>query len=217
MTTQAQPQYLYPSRSAAGAVLARRLYRRSSPPVIVLGIVSTGVEIAANAAQALSCPFDVIAAAHIRVAGVGVVGAIAEDADAVTDSRFEPKFGALDELEEAMDRARRAIKTERLLFRGQRAIRSLEGAQVVIVDGQLVSPWKALAAAHAAERLRAAKVFIAAAVATEAVQEHVRAHGFELVCPSIILDPDGHPAPFGDLQDPSAERLRSIVLARHAA
>jgi len=185
--------------------------------MILLGITPTGVEIAAHAAQALGCPFDVIVGAHIRVEGIGEVGAIAEDADAVTDPDFEPTFDTLDRLEEAMDRARRAIKSERLLFRGQRPIRSLEEANVAIVEGQLVSPWKVLAAARAAHGLGARKVSIAAAVATQAAQERIRARRFELICPSIILDPNGHPKPFGDLQDAGAERLRSIVVARQAA
>ncbi|GBD32775.1 hypothetical protein HRbin33_01749 [bacterium HR33] len=217
MTAQGATGPLYPSRAAAGTMLGRQLYQRCSPPLVLLGITPTGVEIAANAAQALNCPFDVIVGAHIRVEGLGAVGAIAEDADAVTDPDFQPGFDVLGALEEAMDRARRAIKTERLLFRGQRPIRSLEETNVAVVDGQLVSPWKALAAAHAAERLGAQKVFIAAAAATQPVQERIRARRFELICPSIILDPNGHPRPFGDSQDPSAERLRSIVVARQAA
>ncbi len=217
MTAPGPTQPLYPSRAAAGTMLGRLLYQRCAPPVVLLGITPTGVELAASAARALSCPFDVIVGAHIRVPGVGAVGAIAEDADAVTDPEFEPKFAALDQLEEAMDRARRAIKTERLLFRGQRPIRSLEEANVVIVEGQLVSPWKAIAAAQAAERLGARKAYIAAAVATQAVQERIRARRFDFICPSIILDPNGHPLPFGYPQDPSAERLRSIVVARQAA
>jgi hypothetical protein len=49
------------------------------------------------------------------------------------------------------------------------------------------------------------------------VQERIRARKYDLVCPSILLDPGGHPRPFGDPQDPSAERLRSIVVARQAA
>lgn len=198
-------------------MLGRQLYQRCQPPLVLLGITPTGVEIAASAARALSCPFDVIVGAHIRLEGLGEIGAIAEDAEAVTDPEFEPKFETLEQLEEAVDRARRAIKTERLLFRGQRPLRSLEESNVVVVDGQLVSPWKALAAAHAAQGLGAQKVIIAAAVATRAVQERIRARRFEFVCPSIILEPGGHPRPFGDVRDAAAERLRSIVVARQAA
>ena len=211
------PEALYPSRAAAGAMLGRLLYQRTEPPVVLLGVTPTGVEIAANAAQALSCPFDVIVGAHVRVEGLGLVGAIAEDSDAVTDPEFSPTFEMLDHLNEAMDRARRAVKTERLLFRGQRPLRSLEGVDAVIVEGQLTSPWKVLAAARAVQQSGAERVLVAAAVVTNQVKERIRAHRFDLVCPTVLLDAAGHARPFGDPQDPSAERLRSIVVARQAA
>jgi predicted phosphoribosyltransferase len=217
MTGTPPAEALYPSRAAAGALLGRQLYQRCQPPVVLLGITPTGVEVAAHAARAMGCPFDVIVGAHVRVEGVGMVGAIAEDADAVTDPDFNPGFQMLETLAAAVEHARRAIKTERLLFRGQRPLRPLEEMNVVVIDGQLVSPWKALASAAAAERAGARKVWIAAAVCTQAVQERIRARKYELVCPSVLLDPAGHPRPFGDPQDPSAERLRSIVLARQAA
>lgn len=217
MTATAPAEALYPSRAAAGAFLGRQLYQRCPPPVILLGITPTGVEIAANAAQAMSCAFDVIVGAHVRIEGKGMIGAIAEDADAVTDPDFNPSFGLMEQLNAAMDSARRAVKTERLLFRGQRPLRTLEETNVVVVDGHLTSPWKALAAAAASERLGALKVWIAAAACTQIVQERIRARKYDLVCPSIVLDPAGHPRPFGDPQDPSAERLRSIVVARQAA
>ena len=217
MSAPGPAEALYPSRAAAGALLGRQLYQRCPSPVTLLGITPTGVEIAANAAQAMSCGFDVIVGAHVRLEGKGMVGAIAEDADAVTDPDFNPGFGLMEQLNAALDSARRAVKTERLLFRGQRPLRTLEGINAVVVDGQLTSPWKALAAAAAAETMGAQKVWIAAAACTQAVQERIRARKYDLVCPSILLDPGGHPRPFGDPQDPSAERLRSIVVARQAA
>ncbi|HXV85363.1 MAG TPA: hypothetical protein VD793_01635 [Gemmatimonadales bacterium] len=208
---------LYPSRAAAGAMLGRLLYQRVTPPAVLLGVTPTGVEVAASAAKALSCPFDVIVGAHVRLEGQGLVGAIAEDSDAVTDPGFNPSFDVLDHLNEAMDRARRAVKTERLLFRGQRPLRSVDGASAVVVEGQLTSPWKVLAAARALEQAGAQHVLVAAAVATKEAKERIRAYRFDLVCPTVLLDAAGHARPFGDPQDPSAERLRSIVVARQAA
>jgi len=217
MTAPGATEALYPSRAAAGVMLGRLLYQRLQPPIVLLGITPTGVEIAAHAAKAISCAFDVIVGAHVRVEGKGMIGAIAEDSDAVTDPDFNPGFDLMDQLNAAMDGARRAVKTERLLFRGQRPLRSLEEANVAVVEGQLTSPWKALAAAGAAEQLGALKVWVAAAVCTQAVQERIRARKYVLVCPSVVLEAAGHPRPFGDPQDPSAERLRSIVVARQAA
>ncbi|NIM51211.1 MAG: hypothetical protein GTN62_14825 [Gemmatimonadales bacterium] len=216
MTTGTQ-EALYPSRSGAGAMLGRQVYRRVAAPALVLGVTPTGVEVAAHASKAMGCSFDVIVAAHVRVDGLGIVGAVAEDADAVLDTEYQPRFGVMDVLSAAIDKARRAVKTERLLFRGPRPLRPVEGFNVVVVDGHLVSPWKVLAATQAVQQLHPARVVVAAPISTKPVQDRLRARRLEFVCPSIIMDPAGHPRPFGDPQDPSAERLRSIVVAREAA
>jgi predicted phosphoribosyltransferase len=202
---------------AAGTTLGRQLYQRVRPPAILLGVTPTGVEIAAAAAEAMSCQFDVIVGAHVRLEGTGIIGAVAEDGDAVIDRQFEPQFTMLDALNEAIDKARRAVKTERLLFRGQRQIRTLAEHTVVIIDGHVITPWKLLAAASTVRALGAGQVMVAAAVATQGVKEQISAQRVDFVCPSIVLDPGGHRRPFGDPQDPSAERLRSIVVARQAA
>lgn len=217
MTSSSNVSALYPSRSGAGAELGGLLTRRVPPPVHILGVTPSGVEVAANAAKAIGASFDVIVAAHVRFEGAGVVGAVAEDCDVVLDADFQPRFGMMDALNEAIDKARRAIKTERLLFRGQRPLRSVEGLNVVVVDGNVTSPWKVLAAAEAVRQLSPNRFLVGAAVATRATQNRIRARRIEFVCPNVVDDPGGHPRPFGDPADPSAERLRSIVVAREAA
>lgn len=217
MVSDSKVEALYPSRSGAGAQLGGQLNRHTSPPTAVLGVTPSGVEVAANAAKAMGCRFDVIVAAHIRMEGLGIIGAVAEDGDAVLDSDFQPRFGVMDALNEAIDKARRAIKTERLLFRGQRPLTDLEGMNVIIVDGHVTSPWKVLAAAEAIGGLSPGSIMVGTPVGTQAVQNRVRARRLEFICPSVVVDPNGHPRPFGDPQDPSAERLRSIVIAREAA
>jgi predicted phosphoribosyltransferase len=184
---------------------------------MLLGVTPTGVEIAASAAQGTTSGFDVVVGAHVRLDPHGVIGAVAEDSDAVIDHYFEPRFDMLDPLHEAIDRARRAVKSERLLFRGQRHIRDLRDQSVAVVDGHVTAPWKLLAAARSAVELGARHVVVAAAVATQAVKERVATYKYDFICPSVVMDPAGHPHPFGDPEDPSAERLRSIVVARQAA
>ncbi len=198
-------------------MLGGRLAHRIRPPIVLWGVTPTGVEIAASAAKAMECLFDVVVGAHIRLEGLGIIGAMAEDSEAVLDPGFTPRFGVMEALDEAIDRARRAIKTERLLFRGQRPIRDVAGSTLVVVDGHVTSSWKLLAAAHAAQSMQPARVVLAAAVSTQAVREHVAARRLEFACPIVLEDPNGHPQQFGDPQDPSAERLRSIVVARQAA
>lgn len=211
------PTPLYPSRSAAGALLARRVYRRVRPPMVVIGIAPEGVEVAASAATAMQCRFDVMVAAHIRLEGLGIIGALAEDGNAVLDSAFQPRFGLVETLDDAIEKARRVVKTERLLFRGQRPLRSVDGLSVVVVDGHMTSPWKALAAVEVLAAAEPEAILVAAPVGTQSVQEHFLARRVEFVCPTVLLDPAGHRRPFGDPRDPSAERLRSIVIARDAA
>jgi predicted phosphoribosyltransferase len=217
MTTPAGQNALYPSRSGAGSTLGRQLYQRVRTPVVVWAVTPSGVEMAATAAEAMKCQFDVVVGAHVRLEDSQIVGAMAEDAEAVLDPKFAPKFSSLEMLEQSIDRARRAIKQERLLFRGQRNLRAVASHSVVIIDGHVTNPWKLLAAAKCAETMGPAGVVIAAAVSTQPVQELIRARRLEFVCPSVVMDPKGHPMPFGDPQDPSAERLRSIVVARQAA
>jgi predicted phosphoribosyltransferase len=165
----------------------------------------------------MNCAFDVILGSHVRVEGTRIVGAVAEDGDAVLDPEYSPRFDEIEALNEALEKSRRAIKTERVLFRGSRPLRSLEGAHVIIIDGQITSPWKVLAAAEAVLQLGAPQVAIAAPVSTQQAQERVRGRRFDFISPSVLLDPDGHKRPYGDPVDASAERLRSIVLARQAA
>jgi predicted phosphoribosyltransferase len=217
VTTTSEAPPVYPSRAAAGSVLGRLLCQRCEPPLLLLGVTPTGVEIAASAAKGTSSAFDVIVGAHVRLDGHGIVGAIAEDAEAVIDRMFNPSFDMLDALHEAIDRARRAVKSERLLFRGQRQLRALDGYNVAVIDGHAVTPWKLLAAAHGARFLGADRIFVAAAVTTQAVKEKVFAYKYDFICPTVVFDAAGHPRPFGDDQDAGAERLRSIVVARQAA
>ncbi len=208
---------LYRSRSGAGAELGRQAYKRLRPPIVVVGVTPTGVEIAASAAKALDVPFDVVVTAHVRMEGLGILGAVAEDANAVLDSAFQPRFGVMQALDEAIERARRVVKTDRVLFRGQRPLRSVTGMDVAVVDGHLTVPWKVLAAAAAILEAHPRHVVVAAPVSTQSVQERLRARRLEFVCPTVLADPEGHPRPFGDPDDPSAERLRSIIIAREAA
>jgi len=55
---------------------------------------------------------------------------------------------------------------------------------VVIVEGQIVYPWKVLAAAKAAEGLGAREVVIAAPVAAQAAADRIRARLYPWCVPA---------------------------------
>jgi putative phosphoribosyl transferase len=219
--TQAAPprrESLYPTRSSAGALLGQQLATRGYTSSILLGITPEGVEIAANAAKAMAVQFDVLVAAFIRLgSNLAPIGAIAESAPSEMDPDFQPGGGLLGKLEAAIDESRARVSQDLVLYRTQRPVKSLKGRVAVIVEGQVIWPWKVLAAVKAAEELGASKTLIATPVATQAAVERIYARRVELVCPSVVLDPAGHPSPFGDMAGDTPERLRSIMIAHQAA
>ncbi|HYT04729.1 MAG TPA: hypothetical protein VEM13_07590 [Gemmatimonadales bacterium] len=209
---------LYPTRVAAGAQLGQQLAARGYIGCVLLGITPEGVEIAAHAAKAMGAPFDVLVAAFIKLgSNLAPIGAVAESAPSEMDPDFQPSGAVLDKLATAIDETRARVSQDLILYRTQRPVKRLAGRIAVIVDGQVVYPWKVLAAAKAAEQLGAKQVVIATPVATQAAAERIDARRLDLVCPSIVMDPQGHPAPYGDTGGETPERLRSIMIAHQAA
>ncbi len=214
----AKPTALYPTRSAAGALLGQQLAGRGYLGCLLLGITPEGVEIAANAAKAMGAPFDVLVAAFIKLgSNVAPIGAIAESVPSEMDPDFQPSGGLLDKLTDAIDESRARVSQDLILYRTERPVKKLAGKIAVIVDGQIAYPWKALAAAKAAEQLGAKQVVIATPVATKASADRISAREYEFVCPTIVMDAQGHPAPYGDMAGETPERLRSIMIAHQAA
>src|SRR6185503_5031750 len=209
---------LYPTRSSAGAILGQQLGARGYQSCILLGITPEGVEIAAHASKAMGAQFDVIVASYIKLgSNLAPVGAMAESAPAEMDPDFKPGFALLDKLQSAIEESRARVRQDLVLYRTQRPVKSPAGRHAVIVDAQVIHPWKVLAAARAVETLGAKKIAIASPVATEAAAERIRARLFDFICPAIIPEKDGHPAPYGDAGGETPERLKSIMIAHQAA
>ncbi len=209
---------LYPTRGAAGALLGQQLAARGYIGCLLLGITPEGVEIAANAAKAMGAQFDVLVAAFIKLgSNVAPIGAIAESVPSEMDPDFQPSGALLDKLATAIDESRARVSQDLILYRTQRPVKTLAGKVAVIVDGQVVYPWKVLAAAKAAEQLGAKQVVIATPVATQTAADRIRARSYEVVCPSVVVETTGHPAPYGDMTGETPERLRSIMIAHQAA
>lgn len=214
----AKPAALYPTRSAAGALLGQLLAARGYIGCILLGVTPEGVEIAANAAKGMGAQFDVLVAAFIKLGSkLAPIGAIAESAPSEMDPDFLPGGALLDKLASAIDESRAQVSQDLILFRTERPVKKVAGRIAVIVDGQVAYPWKVLAAAKAVEQLGAKQAVIATPVATQAAVDRISARRYDVVCPTIVMDPQGHPAPYGDMTGETPERLRSIMIAHQAA
>lgn len=217
MSAPARPS-LYPTRSAAGATLGQQLATRGFQQCLLLGITPEGVEIAAHASQAMGAQFDVIVASFIKLgSNLAPVGAMAESAPAEMDPDFKPGMALLDKLQSAIEESRARVRQDLVLYRTQRPVKSLTGRHAVIIDGQVIWPWKVLAAARAVETLGAKKIAIATPVATETAAERIRARLVDFICPTVIPEVEGHPSPYGDTGGDTPERLRSIMIAHQAA
>ena len=209
---------LYPTKSGAGALLGEQLAARGYRSCVLLGVTPEGVEIAANAAKAMGAQFDVIVSSFIKLgSNLAPVGAMAESAPAEMDPDFQPGMNLLERLQSAIEESRARVRQDLVLYRTQRPVKALKGMHAVIIDGQVIFPWKVLAAAKAVEQLGAQRVAIATPVATELSAGRIRARQYEFVCPSIVADDSGHPSPYGDSTGDSPERLRSIMIAHQAA
>ena len=209
---------LYPTRSGAGALLGQQLVARGHSGDLLLGITPEGVEIAANAAQAMGAPFDVMVAAFIRLgSNLAPVGAMAESAPAEMDPEFQPGMSLMDSLQAAIDESRARVRQDLVLYRTLRPLKDLRGRGVVIVDAAVLFPWRVLAAARAAETMGAARVAVAAAVASQAAVERVRARQYDVVCPAVVAEADPNMRWFGDAGGDAPERLRAIMIAHRAA
>lgn len=220
MTHTAPPKRdpLYPTRLAAGALLGQQLAARGYIGCLLLGITPEGVEIAAHASKAMGAPFDVLVAAFIKLgSNLAPIGAIAESAPSEMDPDFQPTGSLLDKLSSAIEESRARVSQDLILYRTQRPVKPLKGRIAVIVDGQVIFPWKVLAAAKATEQLGAKQVVIATPVATQAAADRIAVRRYDLVCPSVVMDAKGHPAPYGDMAGDTPERLRSIMIAHQAA
>ena len=217
--TGSQPRpSLYPTKSSAGALLGQQLAVRGYQSCILLGITPEGVEIAANAAKAMGAQFDVLVASFIKLgSNLAPIGAMAESAPAEMDPDFQPGMNLIEKLESAIDESRARVRQDLILYRTQRPVKKLEGRHAVIVDGQVIFPWRVLAAAKAVEQLGAKKISIATPVATESAAERIRARQLDFICPSIMMETEGHPQPYGDSAGDTPERLKSIMIAHQAA
>src|SRR5438046_5280293 len=209
---------LYPTKSGAGAILGQQLATRGYQSCVLLGITPEGVGIAAHAAQAMGAQFDVLVAAFIKLgSNLAPIGAMAESAPAEMDPDFQPGMNLLERLQAAIDESRARVKQDLVLYRMQRPVKKLEGRTAVVVDGQIVWPWKALAAAKAAQGLGAREVVIATPVAAQPAADRIRARQYPLVCPSVVMEQEGHPSPYGDAGGDAPERGKGVLSAHRGA
>jgi len=171
-------------RAAAGRALAERLeaYRAERP--VVLGLPRGGVVVAAEVAQHLGAPLDVIV---VRKLGVPwqpelAMGAIGEDGVRVLDRRVleQARIGEA-ELAAVEQRERQVLADRVRRLRGVAAPAPLADRSVLVVDDGIATGSTARAACAVARAHGAARIVLAVPVAPSGVES-----SFHDVCDEVI-------------------------------
>ena len=167
-------QYAFPflNRSAAGRALAELLRKRqviTSPSLaVVLALPRGGVPVAAEVAQALSLPLDLLLVRKLGTPGFSelAMGAVASGGvlllnEAVIAARqISPEAIAAEVAQERAELQRRESA-----YRGNRAPLSVAGKQVLLVDDGIATGFSMRAAVAALRQLHPARVVVAVPVA----------------------------------------------------
>ncbi|NKQ56237.1 phosphoribosyltransferase [Amycolatopsis sp. K13G38] len=175
----------FTDRTDAGRRLARRLSAYRGDKTVVLGLPRGGVPVAAQVAQALGAPLDIIL---VRKLGVPyqpelAAGAIGEGGVRVLDREVVRHLQLTGDEIAAVERAERAeLRRRAQRFRGDRAPMSLQGRVAIIVDDGVATGSTARAACQVARAHGAARVVLAVPVGSREAIRALRGTADEVVC-----------------------------------
>jgi putative phosphoribosyl transferase len=176
---------MFADRRDAGWQLAQKLRRLRGPHVVVLGPPSGGVPVAAEVANALGTPLDVLVVRKLGVPGHTEIamGAVGEGGVRVVNQQVLHLAGVSQTALAAVERTEReAVRHRAARLRQGRVPASLAGRTVVIVDDGIATGATAQAACQIAGARSAAKVILAVPVAPPDGVERLSRVADEVVC-----------------------------------
>jgi len=177
----------FTDRIHAGRFLARSLGEYADrPDVVVLGLPRGGVPVAAEVANALTAPLDVMVVRKLGVPGQEelAMGALASGGIQILN---QPFIHALhldaEDVQQVTDNENRELIRREKSYRGDRVLMELHGRTVILVDDGLATGSTMRAAAEAVRKLGAARVVLAAPVGSGQACESLEPFADEVVCP----------------------------------
>lgn len=178
-------------RADAGRRLARALERYREEAPVVLGLPRGGVVVAAEIAEALDAPLDVLVVRKVGAPGREelAVGAVAPGGVTLADDDALRRLGISDEAFRQRADAERAELHRRLgRFRSGDALPDVEGRTVIVVDDGLATGFTAEAAVHALRAARPRRVVLAVGAGARETAERLADRVDDVVC-ALVREP----------------------------
>jgi putative phosphoribosyl transferase len=209
---------VFKDRVDAGRRLAALLEPLRGERPVVVGLPRGGVPVAAEVARALGAPLDVVV---VRKIGAPqnpeyAIGALAEGGVQVLGDRAARAGGVSDpELQALIARAERELEERRRRYRGARDPVNIEGRTVIVIDDGLATGRSALAAVRSVRQRGAARVILAAPVASPGAARALGAVADEVVCLTTPAELLAVGIWYQDFSQVSGEQV-AAMLAEHA-
>jgi len=159
---------LFRDRSDAGQKLAAKLNYLTAENPIILGLPRGGVPVAAQVAQALDAPLDVIV---VRKLGAPfndefAMGAIGENVEVLNDGTIRALGVTREQLQRVRAREQKELARRLVRFRNGRPPLDLHGRTAVVVDDGIATGATARAACQVVHALGATRVVLAVPVSS---------------------------------------------------
>lgn len=176
----------FPNRREAGRALAERLRGLAgAPDTVVLGLPRGGMPVAAEVAEGLGCPLDVLVVRKLGVPGHEelAMGAVASGGGRVLNEDIVRELGLpRSTVERVSERGREELERREGAFRGDRPPVALQGKTVILVDDGIATGATMRSAVAAVRAFAPARVLVATPVAAVEAVTRLEREADEVVC-----------------------------------
>lgn len=206
----------FADRHEAGRRLAERLVPFADEQPVVLGLPRGGVPVAAEVADRLEAPLDVLV---VRKLGCPwqpelALGALAEDGTRLVDDDLVRRTGvSAAELASVVQREQRELDERLRRYRAGRPPRSVDGRTLVVVDDGLATGSTARAALQTLRHRGAGRLILAVPVAPRDTLAAMRQVVEEVVCLHAPVDFGAVGAYYDDFSPTSESEVASLLAA----
>ncbi|HKQ12687.1 MAG TPA: phosphoribosyltransferase [Steroidobacteraceae bacterium] len=175
----------FADRASAGSALAAELSGyRDREDVLVLGLPRGGVPVAAEVADALHAPLDLVLVRKLGAPGQPelAIGAIASGGVIVINENILSAAASAAEVQSEIARQRAELNRRDSLYRNGRLPLGVAGRRVILVDDGAATGATMLAAIRAVRKQNAKRVVVAIPVASIEALATLREEADEVIC-----------------------------------